>query len=509
MSRAEALPKPRKGTLALVLVAALVVASMLGLAMNLALGFVPLVAVGVLYAVWKLPLRASALALLFLILAADYIPEVPNAGLWESPLYWVGQYLFVNMSTTIGIGALRLPMADLAVLMLLGVGIWRRATKSTIDQGILPSARPLNRLLAISAGTVLVLELFGLATGGNANESLWQLRHLLLLPLTAFLFSMALKGDGSDYKWIAGVMVAAAVWKSLVGVYVIEVLARQRGVFPEFATSHSDTLNYVAVLMMAVAMLFERGDRRFLGKALLYVPIVVLGMITNDRRIAYVSLAFCFILVLAMTRASPLKRFLLRAAVVLSPLFLVYTVAGWNSTSGVFGLAQFVKSLIKGDQSQAGYDYRDIENFDLLGTWADYPIFGSGFGHVFHEPVKLPDISFIMPTYQYHPHNSILWLWSVGGVIGFSGIFLWLAGTVYLAARSYRFAASPTDRAAALVIICMLIAHLNQCFGDMGTRNYFGTFLCGVAVALASKLAVRVGAFPAPSALGPEPEARR
>jgi hypothetical protein len=66
---------------------------------------------------------------------------------------------------------------------------------------------------------------------------------------------------------------------------------------------------------------------------------------------------------------------------------------------------------------------------------------------------------------------------------------------VLLAARAYRRLAKPFERAAALTCITLIIAHLNQVYGDMGTRSHFGSILGGLAVAIAAKLAVRSGAW--------------
>jgi len=456
----------------------------------------PALAVAAVWAVWKLPTRVTSLALIFAMWTADYIPESPTGGVWQSPLRPLGDFLFLNLSATTGIGFLRFPGLDVTVVTLLAIGALRRALRSHADPPTTPSVRPLSMLLLLSGAMVILLDVWGSATGGDFNESLWQLRQLLMMPLMAMLFLHAIGGSHADLRLIAKVAIVAAVWKSLVGIYFIWVIARHSGQVYEFTTSHSDTLLFVPLMGMQLALFFEKPVARSWRSALKWLPIVVYGMVLNDRRLAYVSLAGVFICFMFMyPKQNKLKRSFQRFLILSSPLLVLYVAAGWNSTSAVFGGAQLVKSLIKGDQAQAGADYRDIENYDVLFTWSDNALIPLGFGKKFEEPVKLPDISFVMPTYQYHPHNTILWMWTIGGVLGFSFLFAPLVAGVYLAARVFRKASHHLDRVAAMTVIAMIIAHINQCFGDMGTRTYFGSMGCALALAVVSKIAVRTGAW--------------
>ena len=462
----------------------------------------PLVAVAPVLAVvgglilFHAPLRTTVLGVLFLVMVVDYLPEGPQSGLWQSPLFPIAMALFLNLSATTGIGFLRFPGLDVLLLLLLALAIYRRATGSKIDPPATPSVRVLNHLLFLSWLTLMIWEGYGVSQGGDFNESLWQIRQLLLFPLMTFLFLQAFSGTVAEFKLVAKVFIVAAVFKSIIGIYFLYFIVRPMGVVVEFTTSHSDTLMFVPLLAMQIALLFERPSLSNWKRAGLWVPIVVWGMIANDRRLAYVSLAGSFMCIFLMNPWKGPKRSVARTLLLASPLIIAYVAAGWNSRNPVFGGAQLVKSLIKGDQAQAGADYRDIENFDLLATWSNNKFMGTGFGHKFEEPVKLPDISFAMPTYQYHPHDSILWLWGILGIFGFSGIFAPIVGGVFVAARAYHKSTNVYDRVMAMTAICMVITHINQCFGDMGTRTYFGSLLTGLCLALASKLAMRVGAWP-------------
>lgn len=459
----------------------------------------PVVAVVGLWLLVRLPVRLTALGMVFLLLVVDYPSEVPYSNLWQSPFHGLGRMLFVNLSALTNISALRFPLFDLMVVVLLAIRSWRVAHDDRRDDSGVPKVRALDRALYASLVAVAALSLWGTATGGSFNEGLWQLRHLLVFPAAAFLFLGSLKGTEAELRLVARLAVAAALVKSLCGIYFIYFVVRPRGLVVEFTSSHSDTLLFVSVLAGWVAWFFEQPTRAKLARGLWWVPIVVWGMVLNDRRLAYVSLAGALLAIYFMQPPTRLKRSLQRLVVLLVPVAVLYTAVGWNRTGTVWGTAQLLKSLVVGDPAQAGADYRDMENANVISTWSSHPIVPLGFGHKFHEPLKLPDISHMMPTYQYHPHNSLLWMWAIGGVFGFTLIFgPWVVGLL-LAARAYRRLTRPFERAAMLTAIALIISHLNQVYGDMGTRSHFGSVLGALAVALAAKLAVRSGAWARPA----------
>lgn len=486
---------------------------------KLPLAFAAPAALGLFYAMARLPLKHTAMGVIFLMYIADYLPEGPQSGMWASPFYPIGQFLFLNMSALTGISALRFPGLDFTMLVLCGIALWRRFTRSTIDERT-GSVRTLSFLMILMIVTVVALDVWGVNTEvpvvnqdgrpialprpGEFNESLWQLRQLLLMPMFTFLLLFAFPGKPDDLRTLAKVLVSAAVVKAGVGIFFLYWFVRGSGFPVEFTTSHSDTLLFVPLLGMAFTQLMERKSKKTYRDLLKWVPIVAFGMVCNDRRIAYVSLGAAIFTIVLMYPWVSAKKALIRNLTFASPAILLYIIVGWGAPpdSKLFFGSQLVKSIIKGDQAQAGADYRDIENFNVLYTWSENDILPLGFGHKFMEPVKLPDISHAMPTYQFHPHNNILWMWTIGGWFGFFGLFAPIVAGVFLAARVFRFTKLAVERVAAMTAITMFIAYLNQCYGDMGTRTYFSSMGCALALVVVSKLAVRCGAWP--SSLAPK-----
>jgi hypothetical protein len=463
---------------------------------NPAMVLLPAVLAVAAWAMLSLPVRVTALGTVFLMLIAEYPPELPYTGHWQSPFFLLGKVLFTNLSTLTGISPLRLPLIDMVFIGLLVLRAWRRSKGETIDEHGVAPVRGLNRALLVSIGAVLALDVLGTATGGDFNESLWQLRHLLLFPVVTLLFLGSLKGTETELRTIGKILIASAVVKALCGIYFIWAIVKPQGLWVEFTTSHSDTLLYAAVVAGYVAYFFEKPRWSVIRGAMVWMPIVLYGMKLNDRRLAYVSIAFALIAIYVLQPNTWIKRRIFQFFVLGLPIFTLYLAMGWNrGDDGIWKIAGIVRSLLEGDKTAAGADYRDIENADVISTWSDHAFAPLGFGHKFYEPIRLPDISHIMPTYQYHPHNQLLWMWAIGGPLGFTLMFApWVVG-LFLAARAHRWLRRPYERAAALTCIALTIAHFNQVYGDMGTRSHFGSILGALAVAVAAKLAVRSGAW--------------
>ncbi len=461
---------------------------------NIALAITPTLAVVALWVVWKLPVRTTLLALVFVMFSVDYAAENAFEGKWQTPLRPIGELLFVNLNSLTGVGALRFQGVDVLIASLLGLAIYRRATHRVLDQPR-PMAAVLAPFLGLLLAGVLYSEIIGILRGGNVKESLWQIHQLAFLPLLVILFSLTLRGS-RDLGSLARIAVACAAIKSVQAFYFVYFVVRPGGMLIEYATSHSDSFLFVTAVVVLLAHWVESGRWRVLLRSLPLLGLVFMGMYLNDRRLAYVSLAGSLLAMFALSPWTPLRRFIVRALVVCAPILLLYTLVGWNAGSRVFAPVKTIRSLIVGDVETVT-DYRDLENFNVAMTWAGNSVLGTGFGHEFVLAVELPDISFAMPQWRYQPHNMLIFLFALTGIVGGSMIMMVLVVGVFLASRSYHRARDPNQRAAMLVCISVVISWLNQAFGDMGVLSWMGTFLLAMALVIIGQISVEVGAWPA------------
>ncbi|MFP2959641.1 exopolysaccharide repeat unit polymerase [Myxococcus sp. 1LA] len=490
------------------LLAFLVLATVGGAVIHPVVALAPVLGLGVVWVILKVPVKYPVLVVTWLVLAVDYVPERPQAGLWPSPLHPLGELMFAQLSYITKIGALRFPLVDVLIVGLMGLAMCRRVKGSKIDPAPLPMPRPLAAAVALSLIAILWIEVRGIARGGDIKNSLWQWHQAAMMPFIVAMYHYALRGP-EDWPIFAKTIILAGLTKSAVSTYFAMVVVHELGVEVEYTTSHSDSMTFIFALLVSVLRFIEKPKPAHMLRGIVIIALIGIGMIFNDRRLAYVSFAGCMLAAFLINPWTPLKRFLVRLAPLFVPVLILYIAVGWNSGSGVFKPVQTIRSLIDGQGGEGNLDYRDIENLDVIATWAQFPILGTGYGHEFLEPIPLPDIAFVFPQYRFHPHNSLLGLFAFGGMLGYTGVWLYLAVTIYLVVRSYHRTDVSEYRAAALIVVGLTATYINQVFGDMGIISYICTFQMSLAVAMTGKLAVHTGAWPMPNSrlVGPAPTA--
>jgi O-Antigen ligase len=220
----------------------------------------------------------------------------------------------------------------------------------------------------------------------------------------------------------------------------------------------------------------------------------MLGIILNNRRLAFVSFPVGLIVMFTMLQG-PVKVGIRRSLLWLAPFAFVYVLVGQNSTKTIFKPAVLLMSVTKQDDRSSGT--RDIENFNLIWTLKRNKLIGAGWGHEYVELVQADDISAAFKQYLFIAHNSVLWLWTVGGLVGFTVMWMPIVLGIFFARRAYAFARFSIERSTAAMCIVMLTTYMMQAWGDMGVMGLNSTLTAGLAIAMSAKLAVMTGAFPA------------
>ncbi len=463
---------------------------------SFALAVVPAIVVATLYASWKAPLRWSLLVTTFLALTLENPSDQPASGQWKSPLYELGAVLLVHINVTVPCKALIFSGLDLIVVYLFVVALARHWSGSHIDgHGASESAAPMAWAAGSSLAAAVWMWVYGMARGdADVAKSLWQVQHVTYIPIWMFLFLLAFRRP-ADTAAFGKVMVAAACLKALLAVYIRATVAPPPGEATlAYATSHADSMLFAVAFCSIIAFLIHRrGKRLFLVAVVL--PVLLAGMVANGRRLVWVELAAGVGTIIALTPWSATKRAVVRAAVVGSPLALVYAMAGWSSGSPIFAPVHTLRSVVD-SKSDPSTLWRDLENYNLFFTLRHNPVLGTGYGHGYVELIPLPDVSSAYDLYRFLPHNSILGLWAYGGLLGFTALWAMLVVGIFLAARAYQHATTAPDRAAALTSVSIIVVYLVYCYGDLGLGTWTSVFTVAPAFAVASKLAVTTGAWP-------------
>jgi hypothetical protein len=336
----------------------------------------------------------------------------------------------------------------------------------------------------------------GLVRGGDMGMALWQMDRVIYLPIIFLLFHLALRGP-ADHLVLGKVVIVAATTRALAATYIIHTVYTppdENGIITilPYATTHHDSVLFATGFVVCLAVAFTRPGPRFMRVVYVVLPILILGMISNHRRMVWVQAALVPVALYILTPSNAIKRKVQRIAMIAAPFVAIYCAAGWNSGSNLFKPVKILRSVVdsKSDNSTL---WRDIENFDLISTIRDNPVLGTGYGHPYNEVVTLPAVDY--PLEHFLPHNSILGMLSYSGYVGYAAMtLLWVAGA-FFAMRAYYASTTALDRAAAISCFGVVLVYLIQCWGDLGLGAPTGIWLVAPALAVAGKLAVANGAW--------------
>src|SRR5262249_2546285 len=221
--------------------------------------------------------------------------------------------------------------------------------------------------------------LYGISTGGDVGIAVWQARPYVYLVWVALLTPAVLR-TWSELVGAVAILIGATIFKAsqIVWIFVTEAGAK----FGEWreVLGHEDSLFMVGAISL-IASLAVLGVKPRLARFLfLCAPILLLGLILNQRRAGYVALVLRVVLIAFFFNRR--GRTMLKIAVPLLVCVGIYSAFFWNSDASLAIPLQKVKSIIfaSAGTADAGSNlYRVIETADLLQTIRNHP-FGLGFG---------------------------------------------------------------------------------------------------------------------------------
>ncbi|HSQ66387.1 MAG TPA: O-antigen ligase family protein [Polyangiaceae bacterium] len=461
---------------------------------NVGLAVAPALLFAAMYATWKLPLRWPLLVVTFMALTLENPADAPAQGLWRSPLYTVGALMLTHLNVTLPNRALLFSGLDVVLLYLVIVVAARSYTGARIDRPAKAAARPMRTFVLLALGGAACMWIIGVLQGGaDIASSLWQVQRVVYLPVVCLLALYALRGP-RDYAAFGKVIIGAACLKACVALYVVATVVSPDGKPLSYATTHPDSMLFADAACLVVILIMQRQDKKRIALAATTLPVLIAGVIANNRRLAWVEIILGLLVVFSLVRQSPFKRAVKRAAIMTSPLAIPYVLVGWSSTSKMFRPVQVMRSVVD-SRTDMSTLWRDLENYDLLDTLRQHPLFGTGYGHGYVETIKLPDVESAYSLERFIPHNAILGLWTYGGLVGFTLLWTMFSVGVFFAARAHHHAKDLSTRAAALSAITTVVVYFFHCYGDMGLGTWVGVFTVAPSLAISARLAVETGAW--------------
>jgi hypothetical protein len=460
---------------------------------NIALALAPSLVAMLVLAFWLLPLRVPMLLLLVLAWAIEAPGDAFAAGLVQTPWKRVGQLLWGKLNEVVHFSPLIFNGFDVVALLLFGVVAYRQLHRSTLDRSAewVDTPRPLGAFVWLSLVAVAWMGLYGLARGGSSRFVLWQSTRWLYIPIVYALMRQALRG-GVDLQMVGKLILGVGLFRSG-EVILFRWMFPSTEVFPH-ATTHADSVLFSTCVCILLAMLLELRSKRTLWLCLLLLPFFVLAMKGNNRRLVWAEVAMGAGVIWLMTPWRPLKISVARIVVALALPLLIYVPLGWNSSAAIFAPVRKVRSMTDSEVNTSTR-WRELENYDLVHTYAQRPVLGSGFGHPYEEPIKLPEVTTIYELEPYIPHNSVLGLWAYGGLFGFGLLWAMFPVGFFFTARAYRWARTPLERVTALGAAGVQVSYLMQGYGDLGFGAWGPVFTVATAYVLVGKICIANGAW--------------
>ena len=255
---------------------------------------------------------------------------------------------------------------------------------------------------------------------------------------------------------------------------------------------HEVSLFISTLVLIAVGLWVCRAPRAQRLAVAALLPLVLIGLVANQRRTGYVALAAALVLcAVPLARAYGLPRRMLLAGVAAAVLLLGYGALAWNSTSPLAEPALALRSVVAPttERDTLSNLWRRFENTNIETTIQREPLWGIGVGREYVFWIEPPPLDSTGATYwRFITHNAIYWLWMKFGVIGFTAFWYLLGSAIVLGLVVFRRLADPTLRTLTLAIIGVVVMEAVFNYGDgilnMGRNMAYLGALLGVLASL-------------------------
>jgi O-antigen ligase len=307
------------------------------------------------------------------------------------------------------------------------------------------------------------------------------------------------------FRRIRFAVLTAGLLKAFEAIWLGYVRSLASGDSGAYVTTHSDTVLWCTCIFFLVATWFETRRSRDLGRIVLLAPPILVAIVANNRRIAWVSIVAGVLFIMSVAHRG-VKRQIARYLSFTWPILVVYVVIGFGSqsTNPIFLPVSKIASVTT--KKDVSTDTRDIENFNLLVTLRDHQFLGTGFGHQYDEFVVAYDIQNVFKQYRYLPHNSFLGFWAFNGLLGSALYFVLPVTAVFYATSARRSSRDPLRRAAGAWSVCVTIAYFAQSWADLGMQDWTNMLCAGLAFGMAGSLGRSVAEENAPPRPAPSYE---
>ncbi len=327
----------------------------------------------------------------------------------------------------------------------------------------------------------------GLRGGGEITVALWEVRALFYLCVMYVLVPQILDSK-EQIGTLFWVIIIGITIKALQGVVKFVGLGFTTGGYAVL-TNHEDPVFMITIFVLLLGFLVFHADEKQRIWLLSALPVLLLGFYVAQRRATYASIMVAvsaFILLLPTLKRNQFLKYFLPVLFML----LLYGAAFWNSDSSIGRPVQMIKSGFVVPDKETNFTdyssnlYRDYENYNLAQTVVNHPIFGTGFGVKYDQPIQLVSIRFTLS--EYIPHNQIYWIVVKMGVVGFFAFWFFFNSFAARGTQLFMRLNDPYLKAVTMVIVIAVINQLVVSFFDLQLTYYRSMLYLGCLMGLLS-----------------------
>ena len=338
--------------------------------------------------------------------------------------------------------------------------------------------------------------LYGLASGGSLKIIVVEVRPFWYTFLSYILAYNLItrKSHVKTFFWLA--IVSAGV-KSFQGLYIYFGLFHGSLVGHETIMSHEESFFFAALLLLIIIFCLHYRYRPQLIAALCIAPFVLIAMVANQRRTDYVALLVGIGVAWVMVfQLRPKARVgLMVTMIICAVLGTAYVLAFSHSSGSIASPARAIVAVFNPSANDTRDEtsnlYRTYEDNDLKYTIKQHPL-GLGFGKSFLQPYPLtsiyPGILAADPYYNYVPHNTIYWIWTDLGPIGYFALWFLFGGIIIRGFVIARGLKDPYLQVVAIYIVAITVMEVVVAYADYQLFFYRNVIdlglLCGLLVKL-------------------------
>lgn len=441
---------------------------------------VALLAITLIVLLWKRP-ELSPIVVLVAALTVEQFPftagQPGSTSMAPTPSDYTDRLpLFHGLG-----GGLHVSPADLLLLALLTIWVFKRETASTAS---VPRSALTHAVAAVGLAALVGLAV-GQAHGGELRTALTELRPYVYLAI-AYLVATAFATRLSVLHTAMWAIVLGSGFKAAQALHSF-LNVRNQIPRPDFIVGHEEALFFSLFIMLTACLWIFRMSGTLRTTATVLLPLVLVADLVNSRRAAWLILGgeLIALSILTMVAVPTRRRFMAKVLALMFVASAVYFPAYWNHTGALAGPARAVKSAVAPNTRDESSDtYRIQENENLKFNIREGGPMGRGFGvPIDYIPGSIEDISDIDPMIRFVPHNGVLYILMRMGLFG--GIAFWslLAAGIITGCRLVR----SRHREVAVfgtVLACLLVGYALEGYNDQGFFMYRIAFVVGTLLGL-------------------------